>query len=114
VNNLPYEFTDIRGVLKSHIPAANAPETVEISLEGMYSIPLPNPRNPRKRRRNPYKLVQAKRGCPQRQVTKERALHSHLAVPATTHHEGERLRHTMKVKVLVQLGAQIQIIAPGP
>ena len=31
-NNLPYAFTDIRGVSKSHIPAANAPERVEIPI----------------------------------------------------------------------------------
>ena len=52
----------------------------------MYSIQVPNPR---KRGRNPDNLVQAKRGCLQKQVTKENALHSHLGVPAVTHHEGE-------------------------
>jgi hypothetical protein len=31
-NNLLDAFTDIRGVSKSHIPAANAPEIVEIPL----------------------------------------------------------------------------------
>jgi hypothetical protein len=31
-NNLPDTFTNIRGVSKSHIPTANAPERVEIPL----------------------------------------------------------------------------------
>jgi hypothetical protein len=43
-NNLPDAFTDIRGVSKSHIHAPNAPERVEIPLEGMNSNQVHNPR----------------------------------------------------------------------
>jgi len=49
-NNLPDAFTDIRGVLKSHIPTANAPERVEIHMEVTNST---HASNPRKRGREP-------------------------------------------------------------
>ena len=59
-NNLPDTFTNIRGVSKSYIPMANAPEKVEIPLEGMNSTQIPNPR---KRGRDPNDSAQAKRGA---------------------------------------------------
>jgi hypothetical protein len=40
-NNLPDAFTNIRGVLKSYIPATNAPERVEIPMEGINSSQSP-------------------------------------------------------------------------
>jgi hypothetical protein len=40
-NNMPDAFTDIRGVSKSHIPAVNTPERVEIPLHGMDSTRIP-------------------------------------------------------------------------
>ena len=85
-NNLPDAFTDIRGVSKSHIPAANAPERVEIPLQGTITISTPHPR---KRGRKPDDSVQAKRGRLQQQGTEENALRSHSDVPAATHPEGE-------------------------
>jgi hypothetical protein len=86
-NNLPDAFTDIRGVSKSHIPAANAPERVEIPLQGMDSTRTPHPR---KRGRKPDDSVSAKRGRLHRQVTEENATCSLSDVPAVTHLEGER------------------------
>jgi len=85
-NNLPDAFTDIRGVSKSYILAANAPERVEIPLEGMNSTQIPNPR---KRGRDPDDSAQAKWGRPQRQIVRENALCSHSIVPAVTLPEGE-------------------------
>jgi hypothetical protein len=79
-------FTDIRGVFQSYIPAANAPERVEIPLEGMNSTQIPNPK---KRGRDLNDSARAKRGRPQRQVVRENALRSHSVVLAVTHPEGE-------------------------
>ena len=72
---------------KSHIPAANAPERVEIPLQGMDSTRTPNPR---KRGRKPDDSVSAKRGRLHQQVTEENATHFLSDVPAVTHLEGER------------------------
>jgi hypothetical protein len=85
-NNLSDVFTDIRGVSKSYIPAANAPERMEIPLEDMNSTQSPNPR---KRGGDPDDSARAKRRRPQRQVVRENALRSHSVVPAVTHPEGE-------------------------
>jgi hypothetical protein len=85
-NNLPDAFTDIRGVSKSYIVAANAPERVEIPLEGMNSTQIPNAR---KRGRDPDDSAQAKRRRPQWQVVRENTLCSHSAILAVTHPEGE-------------------------
>jgi hypothetical protein len=64
---------------------ANAPERVEMPLEGMNSqIP-----NPRKRGRDPKILVQAKRRRMQRQNTMEHALYSNSVVPEEIHPEDE-------------------------
>ena len=84
-NNLPDAFTDIRGVSKSHIPAANAPERVEIPMEGMNSTQAPNPR---KRGREPDDSVDASRRRPQKQNTRVHALRSHSVVPEVTCPEG--------------------------
>jgi hypothetical protein len=86
-NNLPDAFTDIRGVSKSHIPAASAPERVEIPLQGMDSTRTPHPR---KRGRKPDDSVSAKRGCLHQQVTEENATRFLSDVPAVTHLESER------------------------
>ena len=86
MNNLLDTFTDIRGVTKSYIPAANASERVEIPLEGMNSTQIPNPR---KRGRDPDNSARAKGGRSQRQVVRENALRSHSVVPTVTHPEGE-------------------------
>jgi hypothetical protein len=40
-NNLPDAFINIRGVSKSHIPATNAPERVEIPMKGINSSQSP-------------------------------------------------------------------------
>jgi hypothetical protein len=93
-NNLPDAFTDIRGVSKSHIHAPDAPERVEIPLEGMNSNQVPNPR--KRGRGNPDDSVRAKRGCPQRQVARENALHPHSVVPTETHLEGESPSATVR------------------
>ena len=85
-NNLPDAFTDIRGVSKSHIPAANAPERVEIPMEGMNSTQAPNPR---KRGREPDDSVDAPRRRPRKQNTRVQALHSQSVVPEVTCPEGE-------------------------
>ena len=85
-NNLPDAFTDIRGVSKSHIPAANAPERVEIPMEGMDSTRVPNPR---KKGREPDDSVDASRRRPQKQNTRVQALHSQSVVPEVTCPEGE-------------------------
>jgi hypothetical protein len=85
-NNLPDAFTNIKGVSKSHIPAANAPERVEIPLEGMNSTQVPNPR---KRGREPDDSIQVVRRRPQGQDYRANALHSHLVIPEVTHPEGE-------------------------
>jgi hypothetical protein len=85
-NNLPDAFTNIRGLSKSHIPAANALERVEIPLEGMNSTQVPNPR---KRGREPDDSIQEKRRRPQDQNSRVNALHSHLVIPEVTHPEGE-------------------------
>jgi hypothetical protein len=73
-------------VSKSHIPAANAPERVEIPLEGMDSTLTPHPR---KRGRKPDDLVQAKRGRSRRQATEENVLRSPSDIPGETHPEGD-------------------------
>ena len=70
-NNLPDAFTNIRGVSKSHIPAANAPERVEIPMEGINSSQIPNPR---KMGREPDDSIQAQRRRPQGQDNREQAL----------------------------------------
>jgi hypothetical protein len=93
-NNLPDAFTDIRGVSKSHIPAANAPERVEIPLEGMNSYQVPNPRKMGRGKLDDS--VRAKRGSPQRQVARENALHPHSVVPPETHLEGESPSATVR------------------
>ena len=85
-NNLPDAFTDIRGVSKSHIPAANAPERVEIPMEGMDSTRVPNPG---KRGRELDDSVDAPRRRPQKQNTRVQALHSQSVVPEVTCPEGE-------------------------
>ena len=71
---------------KSHIPAANAPERVEIPMEGMNSTQAPNSR---KRGREPDNSVDALRRRPQKQNTKVHALCSHSLVPEVTCPEGE-------------------------
>jgi hypothetical protein len=73
-------------VSKSHIPATNAPERVEIPLEGMNSTQVPNPR---KRGREPDELTQPERRRPQGQDYRANVLHSHLVIPKVTHPEGE-------------------------
>jgi hypothetical protein len=74
-------------VLKSHIPVANAPERVEIPLQGMDST---RTSHPRKRGRKLDDSVSAKRGRLHRQVIEENATCSLSDVPAVTHLEGER------------------------
>jgi hypothetical protein len=86
-NSLPYAFTDIiRGVSRSHIPSANAPERVETPMEVMNSTQAPNPR---KRGREPDDLVDAPRRHPQKQNTRVQALRSQSVVPEVTRPEGE-------------------------
>ena len=70
-NNLPDAFTNIRGVSKSHILAANAPERVEIPVEGINSSQIPNPR---KRGREPDDSIQAQRRRPQGRDNREQAV----------------------------------------
>jgi hypothetical protein len=86
-NNLPDSFTDIRGVSKSHIPAANAPERVEIPLQGMDSTRTPHLT---KRERKSDDSVSAKQGCLHQQVIEKNAMRSLSDIPAVTHLEGER------------------------
>lgn len=86
-NNLSDAFTDIREVSKSHIPAANAPERVEIPLQGMDSTRTPHPR---KRGRKPDDSVSAKRRRLHQQVIEENATRFLSDVPAVTHLEGQR------------------------
>jgi hypothetical protein len=74
-------------VSKSHIPAANAPERVEIPVQGMDSTRTPHPR---KRGRKPDDSVLAKQGRLHQQVTEENATRFLSDVPAVTHLEGER------------------------
>jgi hypothetical protein len=42
-NNLPYSFTDLKGVTKSFSPARNAPERVEVPIKTT-QLPLPEKR----------------------------------------------------------------------
>ena len=86
-NNLPDAFTDIREVSKSHIPTENAPERVEIPLQGMDST---RTSHPRKRGRKLDDSVLAKRGRLHQQVTEENATRFLLDVLAVTYLEGER------------------------
>jgi hypothetical protein len=95
-NNLPDAFTDIREVSKLHIPTENAPERVEIPLQGMDST---RTSHPRKRGRKLDDSVLAKRGHLHQQVTKENATRFLLDVLQ---------RHTLKVNVLVQMCTQIK------
>ena len=69
-NNLPDAFINIRGVSKSHIPAANAPERVEIPMEGINSSQIPNPR----KRGEPDDFKQAQRRRPQGRDNRKQAL----------------------------------------
>jgi hypothetical protein len=85
-NNLPDAFTDIR-VSKSHNPAANATERMEIPLQGMDST---RTLHPRKRGRKLDDSVSAKRGRLHQQVTDENATRFVSDVLAVTHLEGER------------------------
>jgi hypothetical protein len=43
-NELPDAFTDHKRVTKSHIPAVNAPERVQVTQKATNSIVSPNPR----------------------------------------------------------------------
>ena len=70
-NNLPDAFTNIRGVSESHIPAANAPERVEIPMEGINSSQI---LKPRKRGREPDDSMQAQRRRPQGRDNREQAV----------------------------------------
>lgn len=80
-NDLPDAFTDLRGVSKLHIPAANAPERVEIPMEGDFT-PAPKPR---KRGRDPDGLIHAKRRRPQELNTVPLASRSHSVVSKEIH-----------------------------
>lgn len=64
-NKLPYAFTDHKGVTKSHIPAADAPERVEVP-QGEATNTTLTP-NPRKRDRTPTASVQGSWRHPQKQ-----------------------------------------------
>ena len=85
-NNLPDAFTNIRGVSKSHIPAANAPERVEIPMEVTNST---HASNPRKRGREPDDWVNESRRRPQRQNIRINALRSQSVVPEETCPKGD-------------------------
>ena len=67
VNELPDAFTDHKKVIRSHIPAVNAPERVQIPLKATNST-VSSP-NPRKRGRPSGARDKVLRRCPQRQVT---------------------------------------------
>ena len=69
-NNLPDAFTNIRGVSKSHIPAANAPKRVEIPMEGINYSQIPNPR----KRGELDDSIQAQRRRPQGRDNREQAV----------------------------------------
>ena len=65
-NELPDAFTDHKKVTRSHIPAGNALERVQVPLKDTNStVTAPNPR---KRGRPPGAQDKVPRRCPQRRV----------------------------------------------
>jgi hypothetical protein len=66
-NELPDAFTDHKRVTRSHIPAVNAPERVQITQKATNSIVSPNPR---KRGRPPGAQDKVPRRRPQRKGSK--------------------------------------------
>ena len=79
-NELPDAFTDHKKVTRSHIPAVNAPERVQVSLKAAKStISTPNPR---KRGRHPGAQDKVPRRRPQRRVLEPLASHKELAEEA--------------------------------
>jgi hypothetical protein len=62
-NELPDAFTDHKRVTRSHIPAVNAPERVQVTQKDTNSVVSPNPR---KRGRPPGAQDKVQRRRPQR------------------------------------------------
>ena len=62
-NQLPDHFSDLKTVTKSHVPARNAPERVEIPKKNN-GVPAPSLRP--KRTRNPVSQIPSTRGCPKK------------------------------------------------
>jgi len=89
-NNLPKTFTDYKGVIKSHNPAANVPERVE--------VPTQNLPNQNKRWRNT--VTKDKPPWKPRKTTSK-------AVSANQHHVD---RHQLDTIYLAQVRAQIQVL----